>query len=301
MLSILIPVYGYDVTDLVKNLHKQCLAAGIAYEILIADDATPDLSLVQTNQALQALDYTTFFSTQENRGNMRNREFLCEKAAYDWLLYLDADTIPVSNDFILKYKAFILANQLDAVCGGVAYQSPDQISHKTNLRRIYGAQKETFKNIDKVGVGEWKGSNYLIRKSVFSELEIPNLPEKYGYVDVVYGITLHEQGHQVAFVENPVYHLGLETSEKFLDKTDIAIQNALFIYHHYPKYRKHIKLLRWYELTSNKFVSREIGRFFHFTRQFMRKHLTGKNPKTWVYQLYKLGKLHHLQQLKGIM
>ena len=38
MLSILIPTYNYDVTELVNTLHEQCLQAKLTFEILVLDD-----------------------------------------------------------------------------------------------------------------------------------------------------------------------------------------------------------------------------------------------------------------------
>ena len=41
MLSILIPTYDYDCRHLVNDLHEQAEQAGIVYEIIVADDASP--------------------------------------------------------------------------------------------------------------------------------------------------------------------------------------------------------------------------------------------------------------------
>ena len=40
MISILIPVYNYDVTELVAELHRQCMDLGMPFEILCYDDGS---------------------------------------------------------------------------------------------------------------------------------------------------------------------------------------------------------------------------------------------------------------------
>ena len=41
MLSILIPTYNYDCSRLIRDLQAQAEQAGIDYEIIVADDASP--------------------------------------------------------------------------------------------------------------------------------------------------------------------------------------------------------------------------------------------------------------------
>jgi glycosyltransferase involved in cell wall biosynthesis len=42
MISVLIPVYNYDVTEAVKELHRQLSKEGVNFEIRIIDDASED-------------------------------------------------------------------------------------------------------------------------------------------------------------------------------------------------------------------------------------------------------------------
>ena len=42
MLSILIPIYNYNVYPLVEELHKQCIECKIDFEIICIDDASTD-------------------------------------------------------------------------------------------------------------------------------------------------------------------------------------------------------------------------------------------------------------------
>ena len=55
MLSICIPVYNFDVTELVKALNSQAEELHVSYEILVIDDASQNLYKldVYKRQALQ--------------------------------------------------------------------------------------------------------------------------------------------------------------------------------------------------------------------------------------------------------
>ena len=41
-LSILLPTYNCDCTALISELQRQCVAEGTNFEIIVADDASPD-------------------------------------------------------------------------------------------------------------------------------------------------------------------------------------------------------------------------------------------------------------------
>ena len=54
-LSILIPNYNNVCVELVTVLQQQAEALGISYEILVADDASPDKEKIRENEAINAL------------------------------------------------------------------------------------------------------------------------------------------------------------------------------------------------------------------------------------------------------
>ena len=49
MLSILIPIYNYNVYPLVLELHEQCMTLGISFEILCQDDGST-ITFIENNQ-----------------------------------------------------------------------------------------------------------------------------------------------------------------------------------------------------------------------------------------------------------
>mgnify|MGYP001565191781 FL=1 len=140
MLSILIPTYNYDVEALVTELHAQSAACDINFEILCYDDGSTNLELIAKNNSINQLKHATYKVLDSNIGRSAIRNLLAKDANYDLLLFLDADVIPVKNDFISKYTtAFTPSTQL--IFGGVNYQ--DKKPNKEQmLRWAFGRKRE---------------------------------------------------------------------------------------------------------------------------------------------------------------
>src|SRR5690606_40419937 len=99
MLSILIPVYNYNITSLIKTLHEQCTAAGITYEILCFDDASDKQFKVQ-NKAVSKLDHVTYRELPQNLGRARIRNELGRAAKYNHLLFLDRKSTRLNSSHV---------------------------------------------------------------------------------------------------------------------------------------------------------------------------------------------------------
>ena len=97
MLSILIPTYNYDCTRLVGDLHRQAERLGVAYEIIVADDASPIPTYKERNRAINALAHCRLIELEENVGRARIRNRLADEAQHEWLLFMDADAEVMSD------------------------------------------------------------------------------------------------------------------------------------------------------------------------------------------------------------
>ena len=105
-LSILIPEYNCDCTQLVRDLHRQCASAQLpSWEIVVADDGSIDETAVNQNRIIGTWDNCTFIRNEQNMGRAAIRNFLAEKAQYDRLLFIDSDMCIVSEDFVKTYLA----------------------------------------------------------------------------------------------------------------------------------------------------------------------------------------------------
>ena len=99
MLSILIPVYNYDIFKFVSKLHYQCKAEKIKFEIIIIEDGSVNTF---KNQELQKLDSVNYIKQEKNIGRAKIRNLLAEKAKYNNLLFIDCDS-DIYDNYIKKY------------------------------------------------------------------------------------------------------------------------------------------------------------------------------------------------------
>ena len=120
MLSILIPVYNFSVTDLVNALHKQCLDSGIKFEIIYCDDAS-EKPFPEVNSKLSALTGVVYKRLETNHGRSRIRNLLAREAKFENLIFMDCDSEIVSEKFIRNYVQH--CNSGNVVCGGRVYDS----------------------------------------------------------------------------------------------------------------------------------------------------------------------------------
>ena len=47
---------------------------------------------------------------------------------------------------------------------------------------------------------------------------------EYGYEDMLFGVVLESHGIQITHIENPLVHMGIDTNEEFLGKTETALR-----------------------------------------------------------------------------
>lgn len=287
MLSILIPVYNYNVYPLVSELHKQCLECGVNFEILCQDDASNQIE--SENQKINSLENCHFSKNNSNLGRGKNINFLAEKAKFGWLLIMDCDTLPTQNNFIEDYISQV--NKAEkAVFGGVEYQK-EQPANDQLLRWFYGNARESL-SVEKRNTnpnGNALTSNIFIQKKVFFSNKFDESITKYGYEDLVFLSDLKKKGILVKHIENPTYHLGLETSQQFLDKTKTALENLKLITKTTSLDSSESKILKVSTLLKNLHLTSLISFLFKKLERKMEGNLLSAKPSLLLFDLYKLG------------
>ncbi len=286
MLSVLIPVYNYDIRRLVYAIHKQLLASKITFEILCLDDHSEN-SISASNTDIEQLQNTSYRILNNNLGRVAVRQTLAKQAVYDWLLFLDADVMPTSDNFISNYHK-LLSSGYDAIYGGFTYRNtPPKADHM--LRWSYGKSKEQMLAIKRNQV-PYKiviSGNFLIQKSLFIRLNSQITHKGYGY-DNYFGALLKAYKSKVFHIDNNVFHLGLESNVIYLNKIEQSVdtllildkQNAInetenTLYNSY----KHLKKLKLNYIFSYIYIN--------FNSNF-RKNLLSSTPNILVLQCYKL-------------
>ena len=297
MLSVLIPVYNYAVFPLVLEVHKQCVAAGIQFEILCQDDCST--SHIEENLAIEQLPYCTFSKNKVNLGRGNNRNLLIQKAQFDWLLLLDCDMFPKDSFFIKNYLSFIQKPMSSLVFGGIIYH-PKKPHHSQLLRWVYGQKREAlsceFRN--KKPNSRALTSNLVIRKEIALSHPFPESVSDYGYEDLSFLSNLGQKNITVFHIDNPTFHLNLETSAQFLAKTEIALQNLVLLIQTNRIKANESKIIATFLWVKKLHLVQLTAWFFQQTKTVTTKNLLFDNPSLLLFDWYKLGYLCLLQTLK---
>ncbi len=285
MLSILIPVYNYNVLPLASELVKQCSSCGIIFEILSLDDASQEFTA--ENEKINQLKNASYSILEKNIGRSAIRNLLAQKALYENLLFLDADTIPVSDNFISNY---ILEIKNKIVFGGLLYENKKP-SQGQLLRWIYGKEREALilsernKNPSNTALV----SNLLIKKEILLRFPFDENLTKYGYEDLLFFAVLQSNQIEITHIENPVFHLNLERSNLFLSKTRTALENLAFLESSNKISKQESKIIRSFDrLKKLKLISLFNFVFKKLERKIERNLLSDK-PSLFLFDIYKLG------------
>lgn len=223
MLSILIPIYNYDVKPLVTALSVQVMASKLEAEILCFDDKS-DMEFLQENEAIGSMPLVQYKALKNNKGRAAIRNLLAKEAQYDQLLFLDCDSGIISKDFLAEYLEHI---EEQVVAGGRVYSDQAPSPQCKLLHWKYGTQKEsrTLADRRKNPYIYFHSNNFMISRKLFLELGFDEGISGYGYEDLVLAKQLKEKNILIHHIENPIEHLCIEDHEAFLEKTKHAVKN----------------------------------------------------------------------------
>lgn len=287
MLSILIPIYNYNAFPLVSELRKQCLECSIEFEILCQDDSSDNF--ISENQIISTLENCVFSSNTFNLGRGKNINSMAQKASYDWLLILDCDTYPKDQNFIQNYITTIEKNE-SAAFGGIVYQNQKPEKEKL-LRWVYGNKREALpvqKRIQKPNSNALT-SNLLIQKELFLQYPFDPSITKYGYEDLCFLTILETKNIFVSHIDNPTFHLNLETSEIFLKKTKTALENLAFIIDSGVLETVDSKIIKAYSFLKTIKLTEIVAAIFKKSEAIITANLLSDSPSILLFDCYKLG------------
>ena len=288
MLSILIPTYNYNVVPLVERLKEQSDASSIEYEIIILDDASTDVSISEKNKIeLDQKDKVSYIISKKNRGREKTRQKLAEKANFHWLLFLDADIFPKENDCIERFISSI-DEESKLIFGGIAYQTKIPPDNKV-LRWNYGKSREEI-SVDKRNKDKYLTINsggFLIDKRTFLDINSQITWGNYG-LDILFTFSLLDKNIPVKHIDNPLYHLGLETNQEYIIKSKKAVETIYFLQNKRLISSSYSSLQKSY-IRMKKF--RMVGVFRFFIKRFIsmiEKKLISKKTSLYLFDLYRL-------------
>jgi glycosyltransferase involved in cell wall biosynthesis len=291
MLSILIPVFNFDVANLVHSLHRQCVLANVEFEIILADDASLEY-FREKNKKLNSLTGVHYYEESINLGRSKIRNKLANLSRYPYLLFMDCDSQVASNDYISVYLKHCTEDVV--ICGGRIYEAEKPADYTLLLRWKHGRLREVFS-------AEWRNkypnrsfmtNNFLISKILFDKILFHEGINGYGHEDTLFGFDLKKMNIKILHIDNPLVHIGLEESSFFLEKTKEGIKNLKYISginNHESILIEDIKLLYYFRFFERLRLKKFLCFLFNNQKKSLEKNLNGRNPNMFFFDLYKLG------------
>ncbi len=290
MLSILIPIYNFDSSRLIKTLHEQCRRLNFEFEILCIDDASQE-TCKNNSDVCSNLAHCSYERLQINQGRAKIRHTLALKAQFDLLLFLDCDNAIVNPKFIEYYLNHKTAQ---VTYGGRTYKpthKPEHLLHYTygKKRESISAQQRNLKPHR-----SFCSTNFLIQKSLFLKLpKIKNF-KGYGYEDLAMGQFFKSNLIQIKHIDNAAIHLGLESKDVFLSKSINALENLKNLYHNKQIEQQQVKILNVYL----KLKALQLHHFLSFkVLDKLKNQLKSKSPSLFLFDLWRL---HHLHKIFNV-
>lgn len=229
-ISLLIPVFNYDIVALVHSMKGAMCKVPEFCEILIGDDA----SSPEYKEKFRALEGNgvKIISSDKNIGRAATRNKLALEAEGDYLLFIDADMMlpGTAESYLSKYISVIGTSQV--ICGGITYSDSPPGDPDKLLRWKYGKWREQKKASErnKRPHSDFFTFNVLIEKSVFSKIRFYEELKQYGHEDTLLSYQLRNAGINILHIDNTLIHEGLESNREYLDKVKLSIENLSMLY-----------------------------------------------------------------------
>jgi glycosyltransferase involved in cell wall biosynthesis len=223
MLSICIPVYNSDVSELVDSLLNQIKELDSQIEICLIDDAStkPKCDVLGFNHP-QIIG----FKNSNNAGRAKVRNQFIDLVNQPYLLFLDGDSKVIRTDFLKRYCEIVKSSEVQVISGASVYQSnrPDR-SHY--LRWKYSTIRES-KSLEERNQNPnlgFKTNNFIIHREIFKRIKFNESIIGYGHEDSLFGFDLKKSNVKIEHLDNPVLNFYLDDNITFLKKTKEGVRN----------------------------------------------------------------------------
>ncbi len=292
MLSILIPTYNFSIVTLVKQIHGQAIKANIIFEIIVVDDFSSNKNLIEENSEIVKLGHCQYIENKENLGRTATRNLLAKKANFKTLLFLDADVLPKSEHFIKNFN-LLNRNHVHVIYGGINYYKTQPEDDKI-LRWKYGTKREALSVNERLKHPYFIISqNLLIDKEIFTTTNTINI-NAYG-LDILFSNNLKKNNIQVEHIDNPVYHLGLESNKSFMFKSLEAVKTTFELEEKKSLDNDLRPLQKSYRKLKKCQLLGVFNTICNVLKNNIESNLISKNPSLLLFDIYRL---YYYAQLK---
>jgi glycosyltransferase involved in cell wall biosynthesis len=293
MISVLVPLYNYNAYPLAKEIVNQALKLNIEFEFICIDDASKS-PLNLENEKINSLANATFIAQKNNAGHRANRNNLAAMAKYKNLLFIDGDSVIISEDYIKNYVKNI-SDTNHIIYGGRVHPKTITSANK-KLRWKYGLQIEDklAKVRNKNPYKSLMFHNTLIKKEQFNNIKFDNALTDYGHDDTVFSYKVSLAKLNVKHIDNQVEHGDIDDNNIFLKKTREGILNLHKIYNEEIISVEHVRLLNFYSKLKSLGLTFLFNIIFKLFHRPIEMQLLSKNPSLLLFTFYKLSYLCYL-------
>ena len=291
-LSILLPTYNCICTALVGELQRQCVAEGADFEIIVADDASPDKRFIAENRAIVHLDGVRYIERERNVGRSAIRNYLVSQSSKEWILFIDGDLSLNNAQFIHNY----LQAEGDVVVGGISIVE-DENRWGNNLRYRYEhASKEAIsaENRRKTPY-QHLSTNFMAHRKLVGTTPYNEEIKHYGFEDVLLGKRFKALNAHVNHIDNPVLFDDFEPNEVFLHKTEEALRTLSTFQ---TELKGYSNLLEMAEKLHRMHTDRVGAWLYKLLHKPLKHNLKGNNPSVFLFNIYKLVYFLHYNSIR---
>lgn len=293
LLSILIPTYNYDCRALLRELQSEIVGMEDT-EIVVADDCSTLSSIADSVRDEAKRLGIRYIQGKRNSGRSAIRNALSDNAHGQYLLFIDADAMPMEHSFVSDYKSMI--GRTDVVCGTVMspYVCP---SDKVSLRWVYdhtSMPRFMAASRRKRPFDCFTSFCFMIRHDVFDRIRFDENFMGYGYEDTLFGQALQQIGASIEHCDIGCLHLGLEPNATFLKKVEESNRTLLL---HQTEIGQASSLLRMAQKIDRwQFMWLADWAYRHSCKAVSHHLVNSHRPSFSLLQAYKLLHLCHLIQ-----
>lgn len=244
-LSVLIPSYNDDPTPLLERLLDET-ADTSNVEIMIYDDGTGNAEI---NAGLVAICKNSntpisLFFAKINKGRSSARNHLVDNARAQWVLFLDADMRPETDDFLAAYQTEIKIDKADIIFGGFTVAEEKQ-SGDTELHRAFSQTSDCLDATERTAKGPQyvASSNLCVRKQVLKDEPFDTGFSGWGWEDSEWAARVAKK-FKLKHLDNPALHLGLESTETLLSRFKSSGPNYIRFTRAHPELARTLTLYK---------------------------------------------------------
>lgn len=292
-LSILIPIFNWDCRQLLEDLHEQAVEQELNFQLVAIDDASTQSQLKRQNAAVASgLKYCKYLELTTNLDRASMRNYLAKQADGDIFLFIDCDAGVINSSFLTNYLDAFYGNRhsgMDCVIVGGLTHSYLRPREGMELRYYYELEADKRRSAEirsKNPYAEFTAFSFLISSKQFKSICFDENITEYGYEDVLFGAELQNRGIGIVHIDNPLVHMGIESSESYLRKVETSLKQAAELGN---IVNRHSKVAAYCLKVSKWHLRWAVLLVWHLSRNIIKRNLLGRKPNLKWLSFYKLG------------